>query len=159
MTQNPPPLPADEALRVNFTQGLALPAACVEWLLDLWHATQTLDDFADGDAVPREALDGLIWRVLVGMPANAWFAQHAGQLLPAMALAVLKWQGADRAERSGHADARSFVWRAGYYDIVLMCVMLAHGHEAAGKVSHLVMQMYGEPFDSYLNEFLGGSNA
>ena len=154
-----PPMTVEQSLRMNFSQGFALPAPCVEWLLDVWHAIQTLDDYADGDPVTREQLDGLIWRVLVQMPGNPWFAQHAGQLLPAMATMVLKWQASDRAERAGQADARSFVWRAGYYDLVLMAVLLTHGADAAAKVSHLVMQLYGESFADYLSEFKGGSDA
>ena len=159
MTDTDSTMTSEQSLRLNLSQGFALPSACVEWLLDVWHSIQTFDDYADGDIVSREALDGLIWRVLVAMPANPWFAQHAGQVLPVVAASVLKWQASDRAERAGQADARSFVWRAGYYDLVLLAVMLEHGHEAAAKVGHLVMQLYGEPFADYLSEFKGGSDA
>jgi hypothetical protein len=148
-----------EFLRVNLSRGLALPAACVEWLMDVFETTQTLDDYADGDPVSRDRLDLLIWRTFVGMPANAWFAQNAGQMIPALASMVLKWQGSDTAERAGQADARSFVWRAGYYDLVLMAVLLTHGEEAARKAAHMVMHLYGERLEDYLAEFKGGSNA
>ena len=142
-----------EQMRQHLTQGLALPADAVAWLLDLWACIQTLDDYADSFHVGRPALDSLIWRTLVGMPGNAWFLAHAGALLPAVAQMVLKWQASDTVERAGNADARSFVWRAGYYDVVLMAVLLAHGPEAAQRAAHAVLSLYGERLDDYLAEF------
>jgi hypothetical protein len=130
-----------------------LPADAVAWLLDLWECIQTLDDYADGDPVSRPALDALIWRTLVGMPSNPWFAAHAGALTPAVAQMVLKWQASDTVERAGNADARSFVWRAGYYDVVLMAVLLVHGPDAARHTAHLVLSIYGETFEQYREEF------
>lgn len=159
MTTENPSSPA-EFLRANLSRGLSLPAACVEWFMDLWETIQTLDDYADGDPVSRDRLDALIWRTFVGLPGNGWFAQNAGQMIPALAQMVLKWQASDTAERAGQADARSFVWRAGYYDLVLLAVLLTHGEEAARKAAHLVMHLYGERLDAYLAEFnQGGSNA
>jgi hypothetical protein len=152
------PMTAEDSLRANLSQAFALPADCVQWLLDVWACIQTLDDYADGDPVSRERLDALIWSSLVGMPGNAWFLAHAGALLPAVAQMVLKWQASDTVERAGNADARSFVWRAGYYDVVLMAVLLEHGPEAAQRTAHLVLSIYGERFEDYLSEF-GGKNA
>jgi len=158
VTAETTPTSPAEILRQNLTRGFALPGACVEWLLDIWETIQTLDDYADGDPVSRERLDALIWRTLVGLPGNAWFAQNAGQMIPALAAMVLKWQASDRAERAGEADARSFVWRAGYYDLVLMAVLLTHGEEAARRVAHLVMHLYGERLEDYLAEFKQGGD-
>jgi hypothetical protein len=142
-----------DTLRLQLTQGLALPADAVAWLLDLWNCIQTLDDYADGYYVDRPALDALIWRALVGMPSNAWFLAHASSLLPAIAQMVLKWQASDKVEQDGNADARSFVWRAGYYEVVLMSVLLAHGQEVAQKTAHVVLGLYGEQLNDYLSEF------
>ena len=149
-----------EQMRQHLTQGLSLPADAVSWLLDLWNSIQTLDDYADSYHVGRPELDALIWRTLVGMPGNAWFLANAAALLPAVAQMVLKWQASDTVERAGKADARSFVWRAGYYDVVLMAVLLVHGPEAAQRTAHLVLSLYGEKLDDYMAEFKqGGSNA
>jgi len=155
MTTDSPNLSAVESLRGNLSQVFCLPADCVRWLLDVWECIQTLDDYADGDPVSRERLDALIWSSLVGLPSNAWFAVHAGQLLPILAQMVLKWQASDRAERANVVDARSFVWRAGYYDLVLAAVLVSHGPQAAAQVSHHVMALYGERFEDYLSEFGG----
>jgi hypothetical protein len=66
---------------------------------------------------------------------------------------ILKWQASDQAERAGRADARSFMWRAGFYDVVLMAVALCHGSGHATNVASDVMAIYGEKLEDYLKEF------
>ena len=148
------------ALRNHF-ESLMLPTEAAEWLLMVWQAIQTFDDVADDDEVLRAELDATIWNVLVAMPQNPFFARHAGTLLPLLGTMVLKWQASDRVEREGQADARSFTWRAGYYELILVAVQLIHGASAAASVAHKVLGMYGESLDSYLAEFgpKGGGDA
>jgi hypothetical protein len=63
-------------------------------------------------------------------------------------------------EREGNASAQSYVWRAGYYELVLAAVRLCHGPVAAASVAHKVLGLYGEKLDDYLSEFKkGGSDA
>jgi hypothetical protein len=45
------------------------------------------------------------------------------------------------------------MWRAGYYDIILTVVQLCHGAEVAKESAHMVMRMYGEKLEDYLEEF------
>jgi hypothetical protein len=140
-------------LRNHFSVTLDLPSAAVEWLLDVWRMIQMLDDVADGDPVSRDDLNGVIWASLVTMPANPFFLANAAALQTALAQLVLKWQASDDAERQGQADARSFVWRAGYYDLVLLVVLLTKGHADAMKDAKTVMHLYGETLHEYLKEF------
>jgi hypothetical protein len=142
-------------LRQNFT-ALGLPPDAEAWLIDLWHVTQVFDDVADGDAVERKSLDDTVWRTLVGMPANSFFMAHAGQLLPALGTAILKWKASDDAERGGWADERSFVWRAAFYDLVLLVVLLCHSRDSAMEKAGAVMALYGESFAKYREEFPHG---
>jgi hypothetical protein len=130
-----------------------LPPDAARWLLDLWHVTQVFDDVADGDPVDRGALDGAIWKGLVGMPANPFFIAHGATLMPVLATAILKWKASDTAEREGKADVKSFVWRAAYYDVVMCVVLLCHGPESAMAMSEGVMALYGEDFAKYREEF------
>jgi hypothetical protein len=125
----------------------------VQWLLDLWHAIQVLDDCADGDPVDRGDLNRAIYVLLVDLPANPFFERHSRALLSQLATLVLKWKAADDAERNGRADARSFMWRAGYYDVVLAVVLLTHGPEATMSAARHVMALYGETFEQYREEF------
>lgn len=86
-------------LRENLVQVLQLPKPAVDWLCSLYEVIQTFDDYADGDEVPRERLNALIWDALVAMPSNSFFAANAPALLPVLAVQILKWQGADARER------------------------------------------------------------
>lgn len=144
---------SSEWLKENLQRVLALPAPATEWLMMLWGAIQVFDDVADGDPVEREDLNAAIWNTLVGMNQNSFWAANSLSLAPVVATMILKWQGSDQAERAGNADARSYVWRAGYYDVVMMVVALCHGTKYATDNAHLVMALYGETLEDYMKEF------
>ena len=139
-------------LAIHFQQ-LELPADAATWLLDLWHAIQTFDDIADGDPVSRQDLDLLIWKTLVSMPVNPFFRANVSDLQPVVAAAFLKWKASDDAERNGRADARSYVWRAAYYDLVLLVILLTQGPIKALEKAESVMRLYGEDYAKYREEF------
>ena len=140
-------------LRLNLQRVLALPAPAIDWLLMLFEAIQVFDDVADGDPVEREDLNAVIWNTLVGMNQNTFWIANSHSLAPVVATMILKWQASDQAERDGKADAKSFVWRAGYYDVVLMTVALCHGTQQATEKAQQVMELYGETFEDYMKEF------
>jgi hypothetical protein len=140
-------------LRENLTKVFMLPTPAVEWLLMVFDAIQVFDDVADGDQVAREDLNATIWNTLVGMHQNSFFIANSTHLTPLLATMILKWQASDMAERNKQADAKSFVWRAGYYDLILMTVSLVHGAGYATKYGHHVMALYGETFEDYMKEF------
>jgi hypothetical protein len=140
-------------LKKNLSDGLSLPQEAVDWLISLYDSFQFFDDIADGDEVSRETFDKVLWDVFVSMPQNHFFVKSAHQLIPLVGAQILKWQASDKAERNKNADAKSFVWRAGYYDIVLFCVALVHGPSAAIAASENILRLYGEKFNDYLEEF------
>jgi hypothetical protein len=142
-----------DTLQKNLSQGLHLPPEAVQWLLDLYHAFQVFDDFADGDPVERNDLNAVIWNTLVGMQQNAFYMQNSFRLLPVISVNILKWQASDTVERANSADAKSYVWRAGYYEIVLAVVQIYHGPEFAAQNAHIVLGLYGETYDDYMKEF------
>jgi len=142
-----------EWLKENLQRVFMLPTPVVEWLVMVYDAIQVFDDIADGDTVERKDLNATIWNTLVGMHQNQFFITNSHHLVPLLATAIMKWQASDHAERAGDADARSFVWRAGYYDLILMAVSLTHGPGFATKNAHLVMELYGEKFEDYMKEF------
>ena len=142
-----------ESLSANLQGVLQLDPEAVEWLLMVYHAIQVFDDVADGDPIERDDLDMAIWNTLVSMYQNKFFVLNNRHLTPLVSNMILKWQASDRAERGGQADAKSFVWRAGYYDLVLGVVQLCHGAECAMQNAHHVMALYGEKLEDYLQEF------
>lgn len=131
---------------------LEIPTDATVFLLKVWDSIQTLDDYADGDSVERKRLDQLIWDFFVGIPGDAFFLRNIGFLIPALALMVQKWQASDHAEREKRASTMSFVWRAGYYDVVLAVLILTHGN-VEKEAAEYIMSMYGENFNDYLKEF------
>lgn len=139
-------------LRRNFNETLSLSDEAVEWLLALWEVIQLFDDIVDGDAVDRDDVDAAIWNALVGMPGNVFYQRNAHVLIPLMSVAVLKWKASDQVERDGGACATSFVWRAGYYDIVLAVVQIEHGTQAAMDIGPVVLNLYGESLEQYMKE-------
>jgi hypothetical protein len=84
-----------ESLGKNLTEGLFLPVDAVKWLLDLFHAFQIFDDFADGDPVDRKDLNLLIWNTLVGMQQNPFYMTNSYCLSSRVGLNILKWQASD----------------------------------------------------------------
>lgn len=142
-----------QAISRHMTETLLLPPDAVDWLMGLWDCIQLFDDVADDDAIKRKDLDRVIWNALVAMPANPFFDAKKGALLPVVTTMILKWQASDSVERDGRADAKSYVWRAGYYDLVLLSVQLCHGVEVATSMAPTVMQLYGETFEDYMKEF------
>ena len=123
------------------------------WLLSIYSAIQVFDDVADGDTVSRPALDRVIWDVLVSMPINPFYREHAHSLAPIVGQCVLKWQTSDAMERDGKASPVSFVWRAGFYDLVLSVASIVHGQGAAIALGPVIACMYGETLETYLEEF------
>ena len=142
-----------DGLRENLIKVFMLPTPAVEWLLMVFDAIQVFDDVADGDPVERKDLNATIWNTLVGINQNQFFITNSHHLIPLLATMILKWQASDQAERAGQADAKSFGWRAGYYDLILMTVSLTHGAGFATKNAHLVMELYAEKFEDYIKEF------
>lgn len=139
-------------LRRNFSEVLSLSPDACDWLVDLWSVIQLFDDVADGDAIDRDDLDVAIWNALVALPANSFFQENSPILLPLMGVAILKWKASDTVERDGRACATSFVWRAGYYDLVLAAVQIEHGPDVAMDIGHVVLKLYGESLEEYMKE-------
>lgn len=139
-------------LKRNFTETLVLSDEASEWLIALWEVIQLFDDIADGDQIDRDDLDAVIWNSLIGMPANGFYQRNAHVLIPLMSVALLKWKASDAVEREGNACATSFVWRAGYYDIVLAVVQIEHGVQAAMDIGQVVLKLYGESLEEYMKE-------
>jgi len=142
-----------ESLRSAFETTLQLPAVAGEWLLMLYETIQLLDDCADDDKIQRSDLDSVIWASLVAMPSNAFYLANQKELASAVANMILKWQASDKVERAGKHDEVSFVWRAGYYDVVLTVVRLCHGVAVAHQCAADVMRLYGEKYSDYVKEF------
>lgn len=136
---------AESDLSAHFTT-LGLPEAAKSWLLDLWNLIQVMDDARDGDRASPGDVDRAVKAIFLTMPLNDFYRQFPAVLQPVMVLAALKWEAANEMEAKGLADEKSYMARAGFYDVVLMTCHLC-GIE---NVGHAVMEMYGETFADYI---------
>lgn len=135
---------AETDLSTHF-ETLGLPEAAKAWLMDLWNLIQVLDDACDGDKADPEAARRAVRAVFLNMPLNEFYRQYPAILQPVLVLQMLKWEAANAVEAKGLADEKSYVWRAGFYDVVLMVCHLC-GIDGAG---HACMEMYGETYAEY----------
>lgn len=141
----------EQSLELSFRETLGLPDDAIQYLLDLWNLIQVLDDVADGDEVDRGDLDRAIWSSLGAFPLNVFYDRWKSWLVPAQVQVVLKWMASDIAEREGTADERSYMWRAGYYDVVCLVTGLVHG--PSSEASRAALALYGETCAEYMKEF------
>lgn len=134
-------------LSIHFDR-LGLPDEAKTWLLDLWLVIQVLDDAMDGDEAGQANVARAAMAIFWDMPLNSFYRAHFAALHPVMKLQVLKWMAANDAEAKGQADERSYMWRSGYYDIVLMVSALCGCDQ-----SSTALLLYGETFAEYLSEW------
>lgn len=140
-------------VRGNFI-ALGGSSAGAGWLALLWEAIQGLDDWRDNDPVAPDACERVIHIVLHDLPAHPFFRAHAAYLLPHLSTLVLKWRGANAIESAGTREdlPKAYMWRAGFYDLVLMALALDVGPDAAGRLAHRVAELYAEPLAGYIEE-------
>jgi len=132
---------------------LGLSGAAVNFLCDLYLVIQAWDDFYDGDEMPRDQQLLAIWASLVGIPSNPFFQANASFLLPILSGMVLKWESANQLERDKDRLDISLVWRAGFLDVILQCVMLEQGPQRAMTLGPSIARMYDETIESLREEF------
>ena len=130
-------------------QTLGLPDAAQKWLLDVWHVSQVLDDAADGDKISGDDASKAAWAIFAGMPLNSFYIAYQSVLQPVMVLQLLKWQAANKIEADTGPDDHCYMWRAGFYDLVLM---VCHVCGVDGKGDY-VLRMYGETYAEYAEGF------
>jgi len=134
-------------LETIYRNDLALSDDATTYLLDVWDLIQFFDDVYDGDK-PVDIYDAVM-TAFIRLPTSPFHARYEAQLTPMLHGAILKWIAANRAEAEGRADARSFMWRAAYYDLVLFAFTVCHGHEEAMRYAETVLSIYGESFEDY----------
>jgi hypothetical protein len=122
-------------------------------MLDIWALFQVFDDAEDGDQIDKEELDRALWAALVSMPSNDFFMRFRKELASIISVQILKWRAANQAEEAGKADERSFVWRAGYFDILMYVYALMFGTAQATANASDVLGRYIETFKDYKKEF------
>lgn len=153
----------DEQMESTFRQicaSLELSKSATDLVLGLWASCQFFDDVLDLDSEKAgSALDGVMRFLLIESHLSAFYQQNAIAISSCIAVQLAKWKAANYAEENGFADVKSYMWRAGFYDLLLLIVMLDKGIDYANASARDILQCYGEQFQEYLTEFHGGQNA
>lgn len=141
-----------EILRNTFLSWGFPPDACI-FLLKVWEAIQFLDDVKDGD--PVENVDSGIYTLIAGLPGDEFLMRNHKMLTGALVTMYYKWQGANQCEqRKANLDI-AYVWRAGYYDLVMLVAALCIPRAQCEALAPQVLALYGESREDYLKEMLG----
>lgn len=120
--------------------------AASNFLYTLWDLIQFFDDVYDDDYINPSGIYDAVYKALVTFPSNTFYAANFATIAPAICLAIDKWKIANDMEKGNKGDARSFMWRAAYYDIfALVCVL-------EGKDTETALNLYGESYEDYLQE-------
>lgn len=127
--------------------GLGLSDSALSLALDLWALIQVFDDIEDGHTPKKDEADRALVASLVGLPINRFYVQYREAIAPALMVAIEKWKAANQAEKSGAHDAKSFMWRAGFYDVLALICFLD------GKPAAPALSLYGETYQDYMKEF------
>lgn len=140
---------------VTLLAPLRLPNEAQAWLATIWETFQGLDDWYDGDELPKREIEKVIYQVLVIAPSNPFFQAYSNRLLPVLSAVVLKWCGANviESEQVKEQYHKAYVWRAGFYDLVLEVTAICNGFDFAQTASPYILCMYGETYENYIKEF------
>lgn len=120
--------------------------AAADFLGMLWDLIQFFDDVYDKDETPKDIIYTAVFDSLVNFPLNAFYRQHSAALAPALVLMIEKWRVSNVLEESKMGDARTYMWRAAFYDVfALVCIL-------EGKPVDRALNLYGEKYEDYLQE-------
>ncbi len=128
-------------------ESLELSPEANSFALDIFALAQVFDDIQDGDSVKSYEFERAIRAAFITLPVNPIYQRHQSLFAPVLMLCIEKWKAANEAEKTGAHDARSFMWRAGLYDVfALLCLI-------EGKSAIDALRLYGEKFEDYMKEF------
>ena len=104
------------------------------FVIDIAQCSHAYDDLIDQDKpVPDATVHGLIWKLLVSVPTNAFFRQHQDVIRPVLITGILNWHAATGMEKSGCAEQLHIAHATRYAlaDVILMCMAIVGGHDHA----------------------------
>jgi hypothetical protein len=132
-------------------RGYAPAVQCFFLIRDVLHFW---DDLIDRDrALADHEIHGAMFKALVLLPTNTFYAQHIQSLQPVLVNAIANWRAANEFEAG--SDTRrlqiAFVIRSDYANILIQMAYLVGGHDWVMSVAPTIRAMWtDEDFDAYL---------
>lgn len=125
-------------------------ANAVALCLDLYRLCQIWDDWYDGDISSKDDILQSFRIALFEIPTNPFFDAFRKTLTPLLLSVLQQWEVANQMEDGKESPEKSYMLRAGVYQIFHMCLFLAHGDEHAKKHGKDVYSIYGEDVVGFL---------
>jgi hypothetical protein len=110
-------------------------ADAIRFLEDITEVLHLWDDLVDKDKeLPDEVINRAMWKALVDLPRNPFYAQNFATLNTLLVAAIVNWEVATQMERkqTGKDDLHiAFILRSSYIDLVLGTAIIIGGREHA----------------------------
>lgn len=109
-------------------------ADAARFVVDIAQCSHAYDDLIDRDKpVPDDVVHGLMWKLLVSLPTNAFYRQHQDTLRPVLITGILNWKAATDMEAGADLEELhvSHALRYAIADVVLLCMAILGGHQYA----------------------------
>jgi hypothetical protein len=120
-------------------------AAASAYLTMIAQVARMIDDLEDGDTGPVD-IGYLAHLVLVALPRNPFFAQHAAYLVPLHDAAINAWQDANQMDPDGHLPAVR-IWSDQINEIACVVAGLAGGYHHRRNVSPRIRMLLHPDWD------------
>lgn len=134
---------------------VGLSAQALHFLSVVWDICQAADDIHDGDK-PRN-VGAFLENALINLHECVFYRRYRRELTSAIRVALLKWEAANLVEKHGLHDEKSYMWRAGFYDVMLLCYALEAKNmpndERKSDAALYILATYGEKYTNYYKEF------
>lgn len=124
--------------------------------LDLWDVCQCWDDLIDKTEITNDEINSTFLKCLIHIPTNP-IAMAMPELPYHIYNVFLRWRDSDEIERSSPTDDdlnKSYMLRAGVYDLFILIASKLYGDDHAKKISLTVRKHYGETLNNYKSEIL-----
>jgi hypothetical protein len=118
----------------------------VRFLEDITEILHLWDDLVDRDkAVSDEAINQGMWKALIDLPRNPFYAANFTSLNILLVAAIVNWEVATKMERNpvGADDLNiAFIIRSSYIDLVLGVAVILGGRVHAAEMMLTIRRMW-----------------
>ena len=130
--------------------------SAIDLALLLARVSHVWDDLIDRDKpVSDETINQTFYALLITLPSNPFFREHADTLLPLMAVGAMNYEIANRYEAEGGKEplALAHVLRYAVSDVLTAIALIIGGPEWVRKIGpEMRRRCQKDTLENYLNE-------
>lgn len=110
------------------------------------------DDLVDRDApVSNEQINSMMWKALVSLPTNPFYAQHVATLMPLFQMSIMNWHMANQMEQTpGRSREIAHIARYAAGDVLIYMAAIIGGREHVDDIGpQFKMRLQQNEFAEY----------